>query len=133
MGVTVFTLLINDFKIVHHESAEIQTHALAASKFEYEGSLCSVILGLQMTIDKISLFVYLACEQTLSAIKVLFHDLYKRSTATVVVCCLCSYHQFSYKTYHNCQLAAFYTQLRGYHCACVTTLTARPRYVINLG
>ena len=70
MGVTVFTPLTNDFKIVNHDSAEIQTHALAASKFEYERHLCSLMLGLPMSLDKISLFVYLAFDGKLSAIKI---------------------------------------------------------------
>ena len=69
-GDRVVTLLINDFNIASHASAEIQTHALAASKFYYEKKLCTLVIGLPMSLDMISLFVYVAFEGKLSVIEV---------------------------------------------------------------
>ena len=45
-------------------------HALAESKFEYVGNTCSVMLGLSMTLDEISIFVYVAFDGKLSEIRV---------------------------------------------------------------
>lgn len=68
--IDLFTILINNFKLASNEQATIQSHAYAVHTFEKNHGECSLIIGLPMTREEITLWVYLAFNEKLLAIKI---------------------------------------------------------------
>lgn len=65
------TILVNAYKPHSLSKATIETHAYAVDVFQHISDQCSVILGLPMTLQTISLYVYFSYNEKLMAIKIM--------------------------------------------------------------